>query len=92
MARHTEDAVVDLERARKPVGDGPGVAAAPVEPPTIPPCSVNTGRKMSSDGLSIGRDFSRYRACGYFLPILLTSAGGVDIHWASCLLRDETPA
>jgi hypothetical protein len=47
---------------------------------------------MSSDGLSIGRDFSRYRAREYFLPILLTSAGGVDIHWASCLLRDETPA
>ena len=63
-----------------------------VEPPTIAPCSVNTGREMSSDGLSIGHDFSRYRACGYFLPIALTGAGGVDIYWASCLLRDETPA
>jgi hypothetical protein len=48
-------------------------------------------RKMTTDGLSIGRDFSRYRACGYFLQIPLTSAGGVDIYWASCLLRDETP-
>jgi hypothetical protein len=28
----------------------------------------------------------------YFLPLLLSSAGDVDIHWVSCPLRDETLA